>query len=61
MAPRSPPQTQMVFKVELTRFSRIGAVFFVRSLDMIKPQFIILDFNAKKCECTVQPVSERHG
>lgn len=46
MATRSPPQTQMVFKVELTRFSRIGAMVFVRSLDMIKRQFLLFDLNA---------------
>lgn len=46
MAPRSPPQTQMIFKVELTRLSRIGAMFFVCSLNVIKRQFKIFDLNA---------------
>lgn len=54
MAPRSPPQTQIVFKVESSRFSRIGALLFVRSVDGIKPRLIIIDLNTKKREGAVR-------
>lgn len=41
MAPRSlPPETQIAFKVELTRSQRLRATFFVRSLNLIIPRFI---------------------